>query len=238
MCMMELDTRPPLLRPDLLIRPVGGEGRHVVKDLRSGVFFNLGRRSRSCSYASTGESSVGAICAAYEARFDEPLGEEDFADFLDLARGKRLLRDDARDVVDSHVDDELLQALRAWPIPGSAPNPRLLSTSQKRRIAPLVTYCSGGSACTTRVALRPIEPKLGFLWTAGLPGGFGRLDPVGGAAGVGGAGRVRQSVRGGWGWQTVVLAWAALAVTTACHECAHGLTCKRFGGEVRDMGFC
>src|SRR5262249_50404082 len=29
----------------------------------------------------------------------------------------------------------------------------------------------------------------------------------------------------------------ALGVVTVLHEFAHGLTCKHFGGEVRDMGF-
>ena len=40
-----------------------------------------------------------------------------------------------------------------------------------------------------------------------------------------------------WGWPTFLVGWAALAITTACHEFAHGLTCKRYGGEVKDIGF-
>jgi len=159
-----------------------------------------------------GESSVGAICAAYEARFDEPLGEEDFADFLDPGRGKRLLRDDARDVVDSHVDDELLQALRAWPIPGIGPEPETLVDEPKKANRPARNLCSGGSACTTRSGSSTGSNRSSVPLDAGLPGGFGRLDPVGGAAGVGAErdGFVNQFA-GGWGWQTVVLAWAALA---------------------------
>ncbi|MGE3820191.1 MAG: efflux RND transporter periplasmic adaptor subunit, partial [Isosphaeraceae bacterium] len=41
----------------------------------------------------------------------------------------------------------------------------------------------------------------------------------------------------GLSWRTVVLAWIVLALTTTAHEFAHGLTCKHFGGEVRDIGF-
>ncbi|HEU4644025.1 MAG TPA: efflux RND transporter periplasmic adaptor subunit, partial [Burkholderiales bacterium] len=32
-------------------------------------------------------------------------------------------------------------------------------------------------------------------------------------------------------------AWVVLILTVCAHEIAHGLTCKRFGGQVREMGF-
>lgn len=35
----------------------------------------------------------------------------------------------------------------------------------------------------------------------------------------------------------MLLAWITILCVTACHEFAHGLTCKHFGGEVREMGF-
>src|SRR5262249_33863749 len=38
-------------------------------------------------------------------------------------------------------------------------------------------------------------------------------------------------------WETAVLAWLALLFVTTCHEFAHGLTCKRYGGEVHEVGF-
>jgi multidrug resistance efflux pump len=38
-------------------------------------------------------------------------------------------------------------------------------------------------------------------------------------------------------WETAVCAWLALAMVIALHESAHGLTCKRYGGEVREIGF-
>lgn len=31
--------------------------------------------------------------------------------------------------------------------------------------------------------------------------------------------------------------WVAALLVAVLHECAHGLTCKRFGGEVREIGF-
>src|SRR5262249_17827770 len=38
-------------------------------------------------------------------------------------------------------------------------------------------------------------------------------------------------------WQTWALAWVTLLAATALHECAHGLTCKHYGGEVHEVGF-
>jgi putative peptide zinc metalloprotease protein len=38
-------------------------------------------------------------------------------------------------------------------------------------------------------------------------------------------------------WESLFVAWLALSVVTALHECAHGLTCKHHGGEVHEIGF-
>ncbi len=38
-------------------------------------------------------------------------------------------------------------------------------------------------------------------------------------------------------WETAVLTWLVLMVVTTLHESAHGLTCKRYGGEVHEIGF-
>jgi putative peptide zinc metalloprotease protein len=37
--------------------------------------------------------------------------------------------------------------------------------------------------------------------------------------------------------QTFLLAWLISCATITAHEFAHGLTCKRFGGEVHELGF-
>src|SRR5512135_3079166 len=85
-------TIPPARRPDLLLRPMGDDGRHVVKDLRTGKFFNLGPVESFLLLRLDGEQSDETICSAFEERFGETLTEEDLGDFLDLARDRRLLR--------------------------------------------------------------------------------------------------------------------------------------------------
>ena len=37
--------------------------------------------------------------------------------------------------------------------------------------------------------------------------------------------------------ETVVWVWLTMFVIITLHEFAHGLTCKHFGGEVREIGF-
>jgi multidrug resistance efflux pump len=38
-------------------------------------------------------------------------------------------------------------------------------------------------------------------------------------------------------WQTLVILYPVLLLVTILHEFGHGLACKHFGGEVREMGF-
>ena len=40
-----------------------------------------------------------------------------------------------------------------------------------------------------------------------------------------------------WRLDSLFLIWATILGATTIHEFAHGLTCKRFGGEVHEMGF-
>src|SRR5262249_31777326 len=38
-------------------------------------------------------------------------------------------------------------------------------------------------------------------------------------------------------WETAILGWLTIMAVTTLHEFAHGLTCKRHGGEVHEVGF-
>src|SRR5947209_148234 len=92
--MPHLATIPPARRPDLLLRPIGDDGRHVVKDLRTGAFYNLGPVESFLLLALDGRQPAAAIAAAFEAQFGEPLEPEDLDDFVALAREQGFLRPD------------------------------------------------------------------------------------------------------------------------------------------------
>ncbi len=48
---------------------------------------------------------------------------------------------------------------------------------------------------------------------------------------------IAHDVRQLYNFHALLLAWVTLLAVVTLHEFAHGLTCKYFGGEVREMGF-
>jgi multidrug resistance efflux pump len=48
---------------------------------------------------------------------------------------------------------------------------------------------------------------------------------------------ILRDIAGQWRLGNLAFAWVTILIVTAGHEFAHGLTCKKFGGEVHEMGF-
>jgi hypothetical protein len=81
-----------------------------------------------------------------------------------------------------------------------------------------------------------LEPKLWFLWTpAFVLLSFG-LMAVALAVVVANRGELASAFPQAMRWETLAVVWVALVLATCLHECAHGLTCKHFGGEAPDAG--
>src|SRR5207249_6099336 len=47
----------------------------------------------------------------------------------------------------------------------------------------------------------------------------------------------KRDLRRLYAFATIPAVWAIILLVTTAHEFAHGLTCKRFGGEVHELGF-
>ena len=90
--MPDLATPLPARRPELLIRPLGEEGRYVVKDPRTGEFFQIGVAEHFLLTQFDGERTAEAVRAAYAERFGEPLSQDDLDEFIELARAQGFLR--------------------------------------------------------------------------------------------------------------------------------------------------
>src|SRR5262249_52677286 len=90
--MPELAMLLPARRPELLIRPLGERGEHVVKDPRTGEFFHLGEAEHFLLTQLDGQNDAEVVCAAYASRFGGPLSEEDLRDFVALAEAQGLLQ--------------------------------------------------------------------------------------------------------------------------------------------------
>src|SRR5579884_4091705 len=86
---------PPSRRADLLLRPLGDDGQHVVKDPRTGAYFNLPPQESFLLARLDGQHTVEAICKAFEVHFNEPLAPEDLDSFIEIARQQGFIADPA-----------------------------------------------------------------------------------------------------------------------------------------------
>src|SRR2546426_9110199 len=82
---------PPPRRNDLIVRPLGDDGQQVVKDPRTGSYFNLGAQEAFLLEQLDGTRTAEQICDAFKQTFGEELTHEELDDFLGLARSQDLL---------------------------------------------------------------------------------------------------------------------------------------------------
>ncbi|HJT36276.1 MAG TPA: hypothetical protein VJ783_29915, partial [Pirellulales bacterium] len=217
----------PLARRDFVFSPLGSDGRFVVKDPRRQAFFRLGPRERCLLELLDGQHDRAGIREAFAAQFDDELADEDLDDFLVLAQSRGLLEQQ--------------------PSPAGAASPQPADAAGGSAIVP-----QSAAAPTTRprqsiLAWRKslfdpdrlfngLEPKLRFFWTWT----FLVLSAASIVMAVGVVWSNRLELVSHFAnlhWQTLVLGGLALLVVTSLHECAHGLTCKHYGGEVHEVGF-
>jgi multidrug resistance efflux pump len=81
-----------------------------------------------------------------------------------------------------------------------------------------------------------LEPRLRFLWTPAFAVLSGIAVLLAAAVLFANRDDVARSVADALRWESVVLGWFVLGACGVLHECAHGLTCRHHGGEVREVG--
>jgi hypothetical protein len=209
--MPDLVTLLPARRTGLLLRPLGDQGRYVVKDPRTGAFFHLGEEEHFLLTQLDESRTAEAVCAAYAERFGKPLSEDDLDEFVEQVRGQGLLQSVSG----------VASAPRELPArthPGSPARQSILHW-RKSLWDPDRLF--------TRLA-----PRIGFVWTPAfllVSAGCILLAVLLVWAN-------RQELAGNFAaalsWETAALVWLMLLLVTTLHEFAHGLTCKHYGGEV------
>lgn len=258
-------SRPlPNRRPDLILRRAGEKGDHiVVKDPRSGEYFSLGPQESFLLLGLDARRSSQALRAAFEKRFGESLSEEELEEFIDVARSSNFLATQQAPAPKASTGgDAAVPAARCSVVadPGTA-RPAPVAPSRGRQPlhseSPSVAApqpCRPAADASPRRARQSIlywrkrifdpdrlfdglETKLRFLWTRGFLVLSAVCVLV--AAGMVWANRYELVTRypAHLSWGLILLAWLTLVATTTCHEFAHGLTCKHFGGEVHEVGF-
>ena len=212
----------PARRPDLVVRPVGAGGEHVVKDPRSGEYFAIGPQEHFLLVGLDGERTADALRAAFERRWGEPLAAEDLEQFLRMASEQGFLSPapDATPpaaVAGSEAVAQVTPAPRArqsllfWRKSVFDPDRLFTWLAPHIRFVWTRAFLAASAGC--------VLLALALLWVN--RGEF--------ATHFAGASAAR--------WETWLLAWLTLVAATTLHEFAHGLTCKHFGGEVHEVGF-
>jgi multidrug efflux pump subunit AcrA (membrane-fusion protein) len=214
----------PVRRADLIIVPHSAAGEYVIKDPVSGAYYHLGPEESLLLRALNGRNTAAKIFRGFEKQFGQPLARQDLDDFIELADSMNLLiRDplaarmggataspaDAGASAKPHAQDYSEQSILFW---------------RKRLFDPDRLF-------------NWVEPRIRFVWTRS----FVALTALAmlAALGISWVNRAELVSRfaDALSWQTFFVAWLAIVVATTCHEFAHGLTCKHFGGQVHDVGF-
>jgi multidrug resistance efflux pump len=197
---------PPSRRADLRIEPFGDGGRHVVKDPRTGGYYLLDEQEHFLLLQLDGQRDAVAVREAFEERFREPLGETDLDDFLETAREQGMLAPDAT---------------HALPVP---PKPKQHLLAWRKSLVDPDRFFTW------------LEPRIRFVWTKGFVAASVAAVLLASCVLWSERDHLVTSVRDSLRWDTVALSWVVLCGLGGLHECAHGLTCKHHGGEVREVG--
>ena len=211
----------PARKLELVIRPFGTGNEFVVKNPARGTYHKMGEQEHFLLLQLDGVRTENDVLQAFNQRFHDPLSSAELRGFVEMASQRELLADGRQATAsateaDDDEDDDLL--------PDAGP---------KNRQSWLFFRYSFFDP--NRLFTR-LEPMLGFLWTRG----FFFLSLVGilAATIVGWTNRSEliSSFGRNLNWETAVLVWGVTIVVTTLHEFAHGLTCKRYGGDVHEVG--
>jgi multidrug efflux pump subunit AcrA (membrane-fusion protein) len=209
--------------------------QYVVKNGAAGSFYELSDETYFLLKQLDGRHTSAEIRAAFEKRFGKPLSTAEVDEFVQLARDMGFLKAGQGLAATPATTPDLApppEAAPARPEPAAPPAPTPPSSQPWLSLLHLRLRLIDPDRVFTWLA-----PKLGFFWTpvfvlvsalcilmAVVMLWTNRLALV-------------DSAVGSLTWETAVYAWLVLLVVTVLHECAHGLTCKHFGGDVHDMGF-
>jgi putative peptide zinc metalloprotease protein len=220
------DTRLPACRADLIVRAVGDAGEVVVKDPVARTYFQLGAAEGFLLTRLTDRPTAEAVCLDYRARFGEPLAGEDLREFVEQAQSMGLLEAPVRG-----VPSLTLRVGAPTRSVSEGASDRRSPSRPRRNLLYWRKAVWDPDRCFSWLA-----PRLWFFWTPAFvliaAGGIALAVVVAVANGPELAGAITGLLR----WRTVALAVGTVVVVGLLHECAHGLTCKRFGGEVREVG--
>jgi putative peptide zinc metalloprotease protein len=201
----------PKLRTDLIMsRQETREGVFfIVKDPQTRQFFRLREAEHFIAQQLDGATPLERVRHTVEQHFSAALAPETLTRFSDHLQRLGLLETDGT--------------------PRSAP-------AGPGRVRGTLLYLRFPAFDPDRFLAR-LVPRTGFLFTPAFVVLSACTILV--ALGVTAAywSEIARDWRSLWRVHTLLLVWPTVLGVTVLHECAHGLTCKHFGGAVHEMGF-
>ena len=224
--MTELAEGPPLLRhPDVVMgAPLrrGDTVVHYVKDPRTGWYYQMGAREFFLLSQMDGRRTRAEIEAAYAERFRRRLTDAHWESLLRMLHSRHLLVDpDATGTGDTGAD----------PIAQS----RVRAETERRSVRRRLMYARFPLFKPDRF-LRWLAPRVGLLYSPWfvVPALVASLIALGMA--MADVSALWSASRMNVGHPLAVVSFGTTWLVIALHEAAHGLTSRRYGGAVAEMG--
>ncbi len=201
----------PKLRTDLIVSRQGcdGQAAFVVKDPVNNQFFRLKEEEHYIAAQLDGRTPLETVRRRVEEKFDAALSPQSLANFVASLRKSRLLES-------GHSG----QGRRA----------------QRGRLRGSLLYLRVKLFDPDKLFDRLVG-RVRFLFTPGFIACAAATILGAAALTVANWEFILQDIKQLIRWDTLFLLWVTLCAITTAHEFAHGLTCKYFGGEVRELGF-
>ncbi|MBI3863758.1 MAG: efflux RND transporter periplasmic adaptor subunit [Planctomycetia bacterium] len=215
----------PRRRDDLIIQSVGTD-EFVVKEPATGAYFRVGAIEHFLLTGLDGQQTGDELRASFRREFGDDLGAEELEEFLELAR--------SRGLVDAPAGANAAAAPVAATVGGDPDDEDDEGDPLNGRRQSLLYWRK--SLFDPDWLFTQLEPLLGFVWTPAFVclSAAGMLCALG--ITIANWHALWAAAPSTVSWESAIVAWSMLIAVTMLHESAHGLTCKHFGGEVREVG--
>ncbi|MFM9966636.1 MAG: efflux RND transporter periplasmic adaptor subunit [Planctomycetaceae bacterium] len=212
----------PKLRSDAVVQRLSDED-FVVKLPTEREYFSVGAGEAFLLKQFDGIATIDSLLEAFEKEFKEEISARDVDEFIEIAKARKLLES-------SESDGNATPSLLAKQLAEDDDDEDVAPSQQQSLLFYRVPLFDPDRTFAW------LEPQIRWVWSRAFVAVsiaamcFALLILVGNWEDV------TTSFSESWRWETVALAWLIITAATALHECAHGLTCKHFGGEVHDTG--
>jgi putative peptide zinc metalloprotease protein len=216
------------------------DGKVIVKDPTDGEIFSLGEQEAFLLDSLDGTQTFDDVCRNFESRFGEPLSTAEVDSFTRMATAQGLLENSVASQTPSEVScSETQTSTTARPAPLPVPATQQTGDSDN---AIKSSKSLGNLLYLRRRLFNPnrlvslLTPCVAFIWTRSFVACSFAATSVAMLVFLVEGPQIFAAMYEQLRWHSVVPLWSLLIGVIALHEMAHALTCRRFGGEVRECG--